>query len=71
MPFHADIPQSQPTNDDIERTQAEKKHEETPAMAVDEQKAESVPYRQDVFGDEEHAEVKYKVLKWWYECNPT
>ena len=20
----------------------------------------------DVFGDEEHAEVKYKVLSWWY-----
>ncbi|KAL4756732.1 transmembrane amino acid transporter protein-domain-containing protein [Aspergillus foveolatus] len=65
MSFHADIPQPQPTNGDIERTQAEKKHEENPAMAVDEQKAESVPYRQDVFGDEEHAEVKYKVLKWW------
>lgn len=24
------------------------------------------PYRQDAFGDEEFAEVKYKVLKWWY-----
>lgn len=21
---------------------------------------------QDVFGDEENAEVKYKVLNWWY-----
>ncbi|KAI9374411.1 transmembrane amino acid transporter protein-domain-containing protein [Aspergillus egyptiacus] len=24
-----------------------------------------VPYAQDAFGDEENAEVKYKVLKWW------
>lgn len=23
-------------------------------------------YQQDAFGDEEFAEVKYKVLKWWY-----
>ncbi|KAJ5085522.1 Amino acid transporter transmembrane [Penicillium argentinense] len=23
------------------------------------------PYKQDAFGDEEFAEVKYKVLKWW------
>ena len=24
------------------------------------------PYMQDAFGDEESADVKYKVLKWWY-----
>lgn len=24
------------------------------------------PQRQDAFGDEENAEIKYKVLKWWY-----
>lgn len=23
-------------------------------------------YQQDAFGNEEGAEVKYKVLKWWY-----
>lgn len=33
---------------------------------IDIQKAEAAPYPQDVFGDEEGAEVKYKVLKWWY-----
>lgn len=26
-------------------------------------------YKQDAFGDEEFAEVKYKVLKWWYVLN--
>lgn len=30
------------------------------------EKADPAPLRQDAFGDEEHAEVKYKVLKWWY-----
>ncbi|KAJ5673776.1 hypothetical protein N7462_009215 [Penicillium macrosclerotiorum] len=29
------------------------------------EKPDLVPERQDAFGDEEHAEVKYKVLKWW------
>lgn len=28
-------------------------------------KALTPPYKQDAFGDEEFAEVKYKVLKWW------
>ncbi|CAG7959143.1 unnamed protein product [Penicillium salamii] len=33
---------------------------------VDSEKSLDVPqYRQDAFGDEEFAEVKYKVLKWW------
>lgn len=36
---------------------------DTESMAMDEKKVE-VP--QDAFGDEEFAEVKYKVLKWWY-----
>lgn len=29
--------------------------------------------RQDAFGNEENAEIKYKVLKWWYvlsACDP-
>jgi len=30
------------------------------------EKPDPVPLRQDAFGDEEHAEVKYKVLEWWY-----
>lgn len=42
------------------------KAEHTPS-GIDVQKAESAPYPQDVFGDEEGAEIKYKVLKWWYE----
>lgn len=25
--------------------------------------------KQDAFGNEEFAEVKYKVLKWWYVLN--
>jgi hypothetical protein len=56
---------AQPANVDIEST-PEKTHEENAGMTIDEQKAESMPYRQDAFGDESHAEVKYKVLKWWY-----
>ncbi|CEL08358.1 Putative Neutral amino acid permease [Aspergillus calidoustus] len=32
---------------------------------TDEKKVEVPPYAQDAFGDEEFAEVKYKVLKWW------
>ncbi|KAL4872265.1 hypothetical protein BDV12DRAFT_162614 [Aspergillus spectabilis] len=31
----------------------------------DEKKDVTPPYMQDAFGDEEFAEVKYKVLKWW------
>lgn len=30
------------------------------------EKHDPTPPRQDAFGDEEHAEVKYKVLTWWY-----
>jgi hypothetical protein len=32
---------------------------------VESNKASIMPYPQDVFGDEEHAEVRYKVLTWW------
>jgi hypothetical protein len=33
---------------------------------MDQKKEEPMPpVRQDAFGDEEFAEVKYKVLKWW------
>ena len=35
--------------------------------AIDSEKSLEIPQnRQDAFGDEEFAEVKYKVLKWWY-----
>lgn len=30
------------------------------------EKPDPTPPRQDAFGDEQHAEVKYKVLTWWY-----
>lgn len=49
-----------------ETSQEEKPKPEDTHTGIDVQKAETAPYRQDVFGDEEHAEVKYKVLKWWY-----
>ena len=35
--------------------------------AIDDKKDDQIPaYQQDAFGNEEFAEVKYKVLKWWY-----
>jgi hypothetical protein len=38
-------------------------------LESDPEKLIDVPnVRQDAFGDEEFAEVKYKVLKWWYVC---
>lgn len=49
-----------------ETSQEEKSKTEDTPTGIDVQKAETAPYRLDVFGDEEHAEVKYKVLKWWY-----
>lgn len=36
-------------------------------LYTDPEKLVDVPkVRQDAFGDEEFAEVKYKTLKWWY-----
>lgn len=42
-----------------------------------ENKVNDIPeYKQDAFGNEEFAEVKYKIMKWWYvhdgpyHCNP-
>ena len=48
----------------------EKSHYVNPAdLQSDPEKFVEVPkVRQDAFGDEEFAEVKYKVLKWWYVC---
>ena len=37
---------------------AESQHGETEKPVLTE--------RQDAFGDETNAEIKYKVLKWWY-----
>ncbi|PKX91021.1 neutral amino acid permease [Aspergillus novofumigatus IBT 16806] len=36
------------------------------SLAEDEKKYDATPtYKQDAFGDESNAEVKYKVMKWW------
>lgn len=43
----------------------EQRNEMSDAIHADEKKIEPTPTRQDAFGDETHAEVKYKVLKWW------
>lgn len=39
---------------------------ETVEFESDEKSNITPPYKQDAFGDEEFAEVKYKVLKRWY-----
>ncbi|PLN86022.1 transmembrane amino acid transporter protein-domain-containing protein [Aspergillus taichungensis] len=38
---------------------------DTDALDPDVQTASAIPYRDDAFGDEHNAEIKYKVLKWW------
>jgi hypothetical protein len=47
---------------------------QTPAQKpedMDQKKEQAMPpIRQDAFGDEEFAEVKYKVLKWWCVFQP-
>jgi hypothetical protein len=55
---------------ELENARDTKAHHDPHAPDADEQKAESTPYRQDVFGDEEHAEVKYKTLEWWCVSQP-
>lgn len=59
---------SRPQIVDIEPTNTiESNQEWSNAEVVDvEEKPDPTPQRQDAFGDEENAEVKYKVLKWWY-----
>jgi hypothetical protein len=52
---------------DIEPTNVDTNQEWANTDAIDaEKKLDTTPQRQDAFGDEENAEVKYKVLKWWY-----
>ena len=53
---------------DIRPAQAVQEYPDVP-QDTDEKKIDP-PERQDAFGDEEHAEVKYKVLKWRYDCFP-
>lgn len=54
---------------DIRPVQAVQEYPDVP-QDTDEKKVDP-PEPQDAFGDEENAEVKYKVLKWWYGCFPT
>lgn len=49
-----------------ETVEEDKLKAEHAPSGIDVQKGESAPYPQDAFGDEEGAEIKYKVLKWWY-----
>lgn len=39
---------------------------DTPLEVDERSKVSTSSKAQDAFGDEEFAEVKYKVLKWWY-----
>ena len=41
---------------------------DVPAVEFEpENKVNDIPeYKQDAFGNEEFAEVKYKIMKWWY-----
>lgn len=55
---------------DIEPTATESEHALPDTEVGEIEKPDLTPQRQDAFGDEEFAEVKYKVLKWWYESRP-
>ncbi|PYI03903.1 hypothetical protein BO78DRAFT_471677 [Aspergillus sclerotiicarbonarius CBS 121057] len=50
---------------DLETLQGKEGAAEHSSLAMDEKKDLAPPDQQDPFGDEEFAEVKYKVLKWW------
>ncbi|KAE8386783.1 transmembrane amino acid transporter protein-domain-containing protein [Aspergillus alliaceus] len=56
-----------PTAVHVEQVQQQEKALPTDqdSLNIDEKKEITPPYMQDAFGDEEFAEVKYKVLKWW------
>lgn len=56
----------------MEATSRPKSMDIDPVDLERDEKANITPaYQQDAFGDEEFAEVKYKVLKWWYVPNVT
>ncbi|GMF77651.1 unnamed protein product [Aspergillus oryzae] len=56
-----------PATNRVEQVEQQEKHmpADQGSFNIDEKKEEIPPYMQDAFGDEEFAEVKYKVLKWW------
>ncbi|KAL4749576.1 hypothetical protein BDW72DRAFT_213994 [Aspergillus terricola var. indicus] len=43
----------------------EKKQPENESAHEEAQKAQVLPYSEDAFGSEEHAEIQYKILTWW------
>lgn len=49
----------------IEPGQEEYQGDGRASLGSCEKKTEPAPHREDVFGNEEFAEVKYKVLTWW------
>jgi hypothetical protein len=49
----------------IEPTNAETGHGIDADSLNGQRKSDPTSQRQDAFGDEELAEVKYKVLRWW------
>lgn len=53
--------------------EVEERPESPPIQAdeIDETKKGPDPSNEDAFGNEEFAEVKYKVLKWWYVAIPS
>lgn len=56
-----------PRGFDLENAQTVDLTAEQRSLDMDEKKIDEIPpYMQDAFGDEEHAEIKYKTLKWWY-----
>lgn len=57
-PEIVDLPPSNP--------EVEPAAQNTESLYGEIEKQEHTEQRQDAFGDEENAEIKYKVLKWWY-----
>lgn len=54
-----------PGPSDIDETHVGKEQEQK--ELYDQEKTGAIlPYAEDAFGNEEFAEVKYKVLSWWY-----
>lgn len=54
-----------PPPSDLEIGEQHKNSTQVDPEYLDDEKVASPPYRPDPYGDEEFAEVKYKVLKWW------
>jgi hypothetical protein len=50
---------------DIEPTNIESEQRSHDIDTQGIEKPDLTPQRQDAFGDEENAEIKYKVLSWW------